>query len=86
MSTTPTTVIPNPAQNEIGVNYFSDKDAMTTISVIDVKGVVVLTKNVIADYEGANNIVLDISRFQPGIYSILLVNADKNLNTRFVKQ
>jgi hypothetical protein len=79
-------VIPNPAQNEIGINYFSDKDAMTTISVIDVKGVLVLTKNIIADYDGANNILLDISRFQPGIYSVLLVNADKNLNIRFVKQ
>jgi hypothetical protein len=59
---------------------------MTTISVIDEKGVVMLTKNVMADYDGANNIILDISRFQPGIYSVLLVNANKNINTRFVKQ
>jgi hypothetical protein len=79
-------VMPNPAQNEIAVNFFADKDALVKISIVDAKGLVVLIKNVLADNDGANNIPVNISGLQPGIYSVCFLDADKNINTRFIKQ
>jgi len=79
-------VIPNPAQNEIGVNFSSAKNGVVNLSVVDAKGLVVLTKMIIADNDGLNTIPLNISAFQPGIYSVRLVDAVETLNTRFIKQ
>jgi hypothetical protein len=79
-------VIPNPAQNEIGVSFSSSKDIQINISVIDAKGIVVMTKHVVADREGLNSLPLNISKLPPGVYSVRLMDYEQNINARFIKQ
>jgi hypothetical protein len=79
-------VMPNPAQNEIGVNFTSAKNAVAMINIVDSKGVVVYTKMLLADNDGLNTYPVNISLWQPGIYSVRLLNTDETLNTRFIKQ
>jgi hypothetical protein len=79
-------IIPNPAQTEIGVNFLSSKDIAINISIVDARGAIIMTSRVNAANDGFNNVPLNISALPPGIYSLLLSDEAENLNTRFVKQ
>jgi hypothetical protein len=79
-------VIPNPAQSEIGVNFESSKNMPVTVYVIDTKGIVVLTKKALSLYDGLNEVPFNISVLPAGIYSVQLRTPSESQNTRFVKQ
>jgi hypothetical protein len=79
-------IVPNPAQTQIGISFISSKNTTIGITVIDAKGMTVLSKNVSTTNDGFNSIPLNIASLQPGIYSILLSGDNENLNTRFVKE
>jgi hypothetical protein len=80
------TVIPNPAQNEIGVKFASEKDVEINLSLIDAKGIVVYSNKITADRDGLNTFPVNISELIPGVYSVRLMDTGQNINTRFIKQ
>jgi hypothetical protein len=79
-------VIPNPAETEIGVNFESTKNTPVTISIIDAKGVHVFSKTLLTPTDGLNDALFNISKLSPGIYSVQLITPAETSNTRFIKQ
>jgi hypothetical protein len=79
-------VRPNPAQNEIAVNFISVKDASVSIVLVDSKGAVVHDYRQLAGNDGLNNVIIDIASLPQGIYSVRLAGTDENLSSRFIKQ
>jgi hypothetical protein len=79
-------IIPNPAETEIGINFESGKNTPVTISVMDTKGIIVLSKNILSINDGLNDVPFNISSLTPGIYSVQLVTPTESQNARFVKQ
>jgi hypothetical protein len=79
-------IIPNPAQDEIGVSFSAAENQDISLSIIDAKGAVVVSKHIVAYTDGINNVPMNIHALPQGIYTIRLENSSENLNTRFIKQ
>jgi len=70
---------PNPAKNEIFVNW---KSSDTVYSIIDAKGSLISHQSKLVS--GKNRI--DVSKLAPGLYFIEIYEAGKNTRTKFIKQ
>jgi hypothetical protein len=77
-------VSPNPAINNLTVTFGSISDKSTSLTVYDIKGLVVL-KHVFPNAIGQQVLTLDISSLNTGIY-ILKVESDNHSEcTKFIK-
>jgi hypothetical protein len=79
-------VIPNPAEKEIGVDFISDKNSPVTISIMNANGTVVMSKDILCNNDGLNDVPFNISKLMPGIYSVQIVTSGESRFTRFIKQ
>jgi hypothetical protein len=80
------TVIPNPAHDEIGVKFVSEKDVEINLCLVDANGIIVYSKKIKAERNGLNTVPLSISEYPSGIYSVRLMNTVQNISARFIKQ
>ena len=75
---------PNPAQNQVTLNYFSSNRSGKSLAVVDVSGITVLSKDLGTNENG--DIQLDISRLDAGIYMIVLSSGNEKIVQRLVKE
>jgi hypothetical protein len=76
-------VYPNPAQNQVTVEFNSLSDAAYLLSVFDITGRVVLS-NTGSALEGSNAVVLPINNISRGVYNIRLTVGDESSSVRLV--
>ena len=76
-------IYPNPAQNIIHINTYSNKISKGTISLYNVSGILV-SKQEIEFKLGANYFNFDISTFKNGVYILQLQNDNKIHSKRFI--
>jgi hypothetical protein len=78
-------IYPNPAQNELNVQ-FEGINGKASLKIVDITGRVVMEKNVevtLNQYTG----ILDISNLQSGMYQLTITTADnKTVSTKAIKQ
>ena len=75
-------VYPNPAQNHINVLYNATDDV--TIRIFNISGKTVYNRKIIAP--GFNNVVVDISSLQLGLYVITIETTNAVSQRKFIKQ
>jgi len=70
---------PNPANNFVSISW--PKDEKLSISIYDIKGVVVLKTSI-----DSKQISIDISSIQPGIYLMRVIGTEKTEVVKFIKK
>ena len=75
---------PNPATNEVTINYNNSAMEATTISVTDVAGVTVISKDLGIQQQGSTTINLD--RLAAGIYMVTVTSGNNKEVARLVKE
>ena len=76
---------PNPTNGSINFNFVSDAEYDAEIQIMDVIGRVIQSHSTVAN-RGVNNLQMDVSAIDAGIYFINLSNADGNVsNHKFIK-
>lgn len=79
----PITVFPNPAKEELTVSLFnSSLDNETSITVTDITGRTVFTKNV----GQTNNYILNVTEYAAGVYFITVQNEIARQSIKFYKE
>ncbi|HLG34847.1 MAG TPA: T9SS type A sorting domain-containing protein [Bacteroidia bacterium] len=76
-------VYPNPAQNQVTVEFDSPTDATYLLSVFDITGRVVLSNTGSAS-EGGNKVVMPINDLARGLYNIRLTVGDESSSVRLI--
>jgi hypothetical protein len=76
---------PNPATNEVNLDYNSDMEQDATISIIDQAGRLAMNKPVHLE-EGLNSTRLDVSVLPAGFYFVRLVTGDGNITAKLIIQ
>lgn len=74
------TVYPNPALNEVSINYAGDAPVQSVI-IMDVTG-----KKVREIIPGSKNIIVDVKDLSPGLYFIKAFTTEGVLNRNFVRR
>jgi hypothetical protein len=72
-------ISPNPARDQISINYSGDDDALSELKLIDLVG-----KEVARYYLNNNDAVIDISLQPCGIYVLRLKTKSKYLTRKLV--
>ena len=75
---------PNPATNEVTINYNNNTMAATTINVTDVAGVTMITKDLGIQQQGSATI--DLDKLAAGIYMVTLTSGGDKEVARLVKE
>jgi hypothetical protein len=70
------TIFPNPAQNEVNIDFTLSSNKTVEVRVFDITGKLVTT-NTFEGTEGLNKNVLDISGLNKGIYILECNDGDK---------
>lgn len=78
-------LIPNPAGNTTDLLYNAPVKMATTIRILDMKGALVYHSELQAT-EGINTVPIDLQKFQPGVFAVILSNAEEVVECRLVKQ
>jgi hypothetical protein len=76
---------PKITNNNINVQWFSDRKTNTNITIIDAFGRLVLNKNFVSEI-GLNKNTINVNQFANGKYFIRVNNADKKMTDSFIKQ
>jgi hypothetical protein len=76
-------VLPNPAIDQINLEFFTAKSAITNLNVIDVIGKTVVSKELISNI-GINKNIIDISKLANGVYLLNLQSEGKSQSKKFV--
>ncbi len=79
-------VYPNPAQSEIIVSVFSEKNKCISIEIKNILGQTIKTITDRSFENGNNEIKIDLSNYPKGIYFVQLENGNKRYTNRFMKQ
>ena len=81
-----TAVYPNPAENNINVNIFSQITAEAELSFIDLYGKELIKRNLLLS-EGENKLQQELNELKPGYYfiSIKVPKKSKQYNSKFLK-
>ena len=79
------TISPDPANNIINIEFESTENEKNIIEIKNVLGQTIetITKQIV---NGHNKIEIDVSDFLSGIYFIQVLNGDKVLNKKFIKE
>ena len=73
--------LPNPVENELNVIFTDTQNENIQLTITDILGQQIISKNILSE-SGLNNIFLDVSDFNAGVY-IVKLNSDKQ---SFVKK
>jgi cytoplasmic iron level regulating protein YaaA (DUF328/UPF0246 family) len=79
-------VYPNPAQSEIIVSVFLEKNKCISIEIKNILGQTIKTITDRSFENGNNEIKIDLSNYPKGIYFVQLENGNKRYTNRFMKQ
>jgi len=74
-------LFPNPSTNEVRVEFTMQQSSDLTFEIIDLNGKLLNTQNLSTVSVGQNTILLDISTYANGVYSIIL-RSEKSLTTK----
>lgn len=75
---------PNPAKDQLTIQLQSAKSETFTISVLDQKGVPVMTENINVK-EGLTNLYRDISQLEDGVYTLVVTSSSSSQKQRIIK-
>lgn len=78
-------VYPNPAVNNLNVDFVSDTYSNAVILITDMKGEVIVEKD-IEITEGANNLDIEVSKLQTSVYHLRIISEEFVLDKIFIKQ
>ena len=78
------TMFPNPAQNEVVLDFTLDKAAEMSISVIDVTGKVVKEVSAVKFLSGSNTTTIDASDLNNGFYFVNIHSSEGSKTTRLM--
>ncbi len=78
-------LFPNPAGNEINLEFFQQEDADVQVTVFDAAGKAAVRENHTV-VKGDNRMTLDVSRLAPGTYFVQVLNGDKVSTRRLIVQ
>ena len=76
-------LFPNPATNDLAVNYYTSEDEDVVIRIFDMPGKVVTTREQ-AMPAGENISFFNISQLQGGMYFIEINNGEKSVTKKFM--
>lgn len=76
-------VFPNPAQEQIYIDWGAELSSPARITVYDINGAILMNRDLGKGHD--RRITLPTESFIPGTYHVSFTQADKNLVTRFVK-
>ncbi|MFH2142421.1 MAG: T9SS type A sorting domain-containing protein [Bacteroidota bacterium] len=71
---------PNPAKNNINVKVINHKKWEIKLEIVDMHG------RVVQEIEFGNNINVDISDLQPGLYFVKIITGNNTILKKFIKQ
>jgi uncharacterized repeat protein (TIGR01451 family) len=77
------TIMPNPANNHININLYSDKNVQAQLILIDKLGRKVLTqkRNLL---RGSNKIYVPINKYTEGVYAVIIEIAGERIVKQFI--
>ena len=78
-------VYPSPTKNNVTIDFNAVANSNITVSIKDITGRLVLTKNV-KGTEGVNNLTLDVSNLSNGLYIMSINDNVSSIVKRIVKQ
>lgn len=78
-------VYPNPADDRLHIAFASDVNSPSVISIIDLTGHLVSSSEIVAG-NSSDEVVLDLSTIQSGLYVITMQNGKDIVSQRFIKQ
>jgi hypothetical protein len=79
-------IYPNPAKDQLNVEYTAERSGRLELQVIDSKGAVLVSKKMTIT-SGRNTESLNISSFSKGMYLLKYIDADGNISfSKFIKQ
>lgn len=73
-------VYPNPANNTVTISS-KENTAITTITITDIHGRIVKTKN----YDNLSDIEINVSDLEKGIYMMTIISKEGNSTQKFIK-
>ncbi len=79
------TVFPNPTGHSVALSFLSALDNKCTVTIFDALGRIVKSENHVTDEEGINNLNIDLSAFNKGIYFITLATTTDVLKAKILK-
>jgi hypothetical protein len=71
---------PNPAHQNFGMKFFTEKAATVTIKVVDVVGKTTMLKTYAAK-QGENDVTVDINGWTKGVYFVQIQSANEEYET-----
>ena len=77
-------VAPNPATNNVAINYAFAEEAATNIRVTDVSGVCLFNKGLGSTQRGTTT--LELGGFAPGVYMVEITSATQKVTAKLVKE
>ncbi|MNJ84230.1 hypothetical protein D3C87_16780 [compost metagenome] len=75
---------PNPAKDQLTIQLQSAKSETISISVLDQKGVQVMSENIDVK-EGITNLYRDISQLRDGVYTLVVTSSSSSQKQRIIK-
>ena len=78
-------IYPNPATNELNVEFVQHRTGAAKLIVFDMLGQQVLVENRVDEKPGEKRATLDISTILPGHYVVQLIDGESKKSLRFVK-
>ena len=78
-------IIPNPAKNNVTVTFYSADQDVAHIKIFDAQGKLVYSEKSEA-IKGENAVLINLSEFSTGLYSVSVFVNDKVCNGKLVKQ
>jgi len=91
-ATTPITIpntislYPNPAYNEVNINYSATAASNCNISISDMQGHIITSVVQLQLIAGENSIPFNVSQYGPGVYILTLQTANNVQRVKFVKE
>ncbi len=79
-------LLPNPVNDVLQVNYLLQTNSAVTISVIDISGRKVMNGIIENQYRGKQQMGINVSELANGVYIINISTSQGMYNSRFVKQ
>ncbi len=80
----PVNVFPNPAHDAIHMHFIRDSEN-EKIQIINIRGQMV-AESIFSNILAGNDYAMDVSRLEPGIYFLNIVNGQRAINTRIAIQ
>ncbi len=79
-------VYPNPASDNIAVNYSLNNASDVTIELVDVAGKIAATQSVVAQEAGTNNVSFETSSLNAGVYFVNIHTEAGSITKKFIKK